>query len=855
MQSYKPIPFWFFNDNFDKQEIDLQLDIMKNNGVDSFYLHVRDGIVDEGYGTELFFQNVKYIVSKAKEKNIKVWLYDEDSYPSGNLGGRIVIDRPELQTKSLKVEKIELSNDGVARKVLGRVKGLFGYIVEKIDGKEKVKVLDECFGPIRRNWYKAEVDRVYCEDLSDLHYKHLRGETNYTEIVFETKADKNCEVYAAYLEPVFIDQRFSAMADCLNLQTTEFFINNTHEKYRKYVGEFFGDEIPGIFLDEPKVGGIIPYTEELSTCFYNDFGYKVEDNYYKLCAEYQGDKAKFRRDYIKTATKLFNKNFLRPIKEWCNKNGLLMTGHFGGEESLIGQVLCGQNIYRQTRILDIPGFDIIMYNIGSAKRPMLNSGANLVVSAATHQKKDTVLAECFALCPFDLGYKPLKRSADWLFVSGINQLVPHAFHYGYSAFQRADAGKSFFFQDEKFDEYLALADYADRCCNLLHQYKRNNNVLVILPYGALSEEIPLPSGHTGIKKSDRVVDISKRYFDFVGHAISVQFGFDCADVEAVYESDIVLGKVNIGNGEYDTVVVFDVGEEERDLFKYLKSKGVNTVLSEEFKQSLDKSQIFSGNTKDLMAYKKYNEKGQLIFVFNNSEEYCEFSLDVDKYDFVFVYDAEKDKSYRLNAQSGKYSLSLNSYQSFFIILSSEDKLADGEYQKAVKESFNKDDYSNFSLTYSPKNMRFAIDNWKLYTEKDQVKTFEGNIKWARLRDLLGTQDRLYNDRYKIPFFDRAPRLDNIYPQKAVFETKVDFADEKDFILLDKWTFSGDYELFFNGKQVDKSQFIKKRVYDKSNLAFYPKWKKGKNTIQVVFEKGEEFDGINGELYVMKDENS
>ena len=122
MQSYKPIPFWFFNDNFDKQEIDLQLDIMKNNGVDSFYLHVRDGIVDEGYGTELFFQNVKYIVSKAKEKNIKVWLYDEDSYPSGNLGGRIVIDRPELQANSLQVEKIELSNDGVARKVLGRVK-------------------------------------------------------------------------------------------------------------------------------------------------------------------------------------------------------------------------------------------------------------------------------------------------------------------------------------------------------------------------------------------------------------------------------------------------------------------------------------------------------------------------------------------------------------------------------------------------------------------------------------------------------------------------------------------------------------------------------------------------------------
>ena len=74
--------------------------------------------------------------------------------------------------------------------------------------------------------------------------------------------------------------------------------------------------------------------------------------------------------------------------------------------------------------------------------------------------KEKVLSECFALCPYDAGYAVLKRTSDWLFVNGINKLVPHAFHYGYSAFQRADAGKSYFFQDSKFDEYKTFSGYA-----------------------------------------------------------------------------------------------------------------------------------------------------------------------------------------------------------------------------------------------------------------------------------------------------------------------------------------------------------------------------------------------------------
>jgi len=70
-------------------------------------------------------------------------------------------------------------------------------------------------------------------------------------------------------------------------------------------------------------------------------------------------------------------------------------------------------------------------------------------------------------------------------------------------------------------------------------------------------------------------------------------------------------------------------------------------------------------------------------------------------------------------------------------------------------------------------------------------------------------------------------------------------------LFDKWTFSGDYTIYFNGEEINKSEFYKKRIYDKSNLALNPKWKEGNNKIEIIFNNGQEFDGINGELYVMK----
>lgn len=846
-KEFEPTPFYFLNDTFNAEEISRQLDIMAKKGISAFFLHLRDGILDEAFGTASFFARVRYIVEQAIARGIKVWLYDEDSYPSGNGGGKIVVDHPELQARALKVEKIKVEKPSLVHKVLGRVCGLRAYCVQEKGGKEKVTCLDDCFGVVRRRWYKRSADKAYYWDMDDLHYEHVRAATCYTEITFESEIPEACDLYIAYLQPVTTDLRYGTQVDCLNLQATETYLATVYEKYKSAIGEFFGKQIPGVFLDEPYVGGILAYTDGLPAYFEKEFGYKAEDNYYKLCADYQGDSASFRRDYVSTIAKMFRENFLQPIKDWCKRHDLTFTGHFCNEENILGQALSGQSVYRNVQIMDVPGFDIITTNIGDIKHPALILGANLAVSGALHSGKEKVLAECFALMPYNAGYADLKRVADWLFVCGINWLIPHAFHYGYSCFQRADAGKSFFFQDPKFAEYVEFSRYAGRVCKRLSEYKRRNNVLLVLPDGGFAEEVPFPMGNNGMQPSARATRIRERLSDFVRYAASRQVGFDCADTQAVIEGSYQNGKLMIGAGSYDKVVVIEGGEQERKAYEALRDNGVSCEMFVGTEiDGLPKPDDFSADSENVLAYKKYGEYGELLFLFANTENACRITLHTEK--FAYIYDAESDKTYRFK-QDG---ISLSGYESRIVLLFEKEIGCDGEYvETGATKEYKRIEKGEW--TYMPIGARTAVKEYTLTLEKDKERQVVEKCPPCRLRDVLGTQDDIYKDKYVVPYFDTAKRSEPIYPYKARFQAEVTCVEKTDYCLFDKGTLEGDCEIYWNGRRIRKTDFYPKRVYDVSNTAFTPQWREGKNVLEICFEKGYEFDGVNGEIYVMKED--
>ena len=858
MKRYKerePIPFYFLNDTFNAEEIKIQLDFMRDTGVGAFFLHVRDGILDEAYGTETYFKRVKFIVEQAAERKIKVWLYDEDSFPSGNAGGQIAIEHPELQAYSLKVVKLKAEEikDGTAKRVLGRVRGLFGYAVKNENGVETSRKITDCFGVVRRYWYRRDMNKTYYCDMQDkLFFPHVRAGTCYSEIIFEAEAGDGEEIYVAYLEPVRTDGHYGLQADCLNRRTTEEFIARTHEKYAKYVGEYFGTTIPGIFMDEPSAGGLLPYTDEVVAKFKEIRGYDVTDYYYKLSSEYYGDGKKVRRDYIETITRLFCDNFISPITQWCERHGLESTGHFYGEEDPLSGSLCAQSVYRQIKLMGIPGFDIIGRYVGDREHCALILGAKIVVSAAIQSGKKRILAECFALNPFNYGYDGLRKTADWLFACGIDTFAPHAFHYGYGAYQRTDAGKSFFYQDPLYGEYTEFAAYAGRISNLLSRFNHENEVLLVLPSCGFAEEVPFPMCNTGVYPSDRAKTMQSRLYAAVRYLIERQIVWNVADVQGVADADVRDGAVNIGECSYKKVIFINGGDEEARVYEKTLKAGVDCMAFDgnSFDGFPQKEGLFGGE--NILALEKRRGSEKLLFLYQNDKSFAEVKVPV--VGRTVVYDGKNDEWREVVAKNGEATIGIKGYGSVVLLTGASDEIkTSGEYTYEVTGDTVLECERNPQWVYMPVGAKSAITTYDIEIGDGKEKiTFEAH-KYARLRELIGTQDEIYSGEYVVPYFDVAPRMKSIYPKKAVFRAKIEKIDGDEAVLFDGGTFSGDYKLFWNGEEIPAGAIVPHRVYDAKNKIFKPVWKDGINILEISFDEGGEFDGVNGEIYLYKEQ--
>lgn len=82
-------PFWFWNGDMDKKEIDRQLKEMVDKGLGGAFICARQGL-SIPYLSKEWFELVKYAGEKAAEYGIETWLYDEYPYPSGMSGGEVL---------------------------------------------------------------------------------------------------------------------------------------------------------------------------------------------------------------------------------------------------------------------------------------------------------------------------------------------------------------------------------------------------------------------------------------------------------------------------------------------------------------------------------------------------------------------------------------------------------------------------------------------------------------------------------------------------------------------------------------------------------------------------------------------
>ena len=88
----RPVPFWSWNGELEPEKLVDQINWMHDNGIGGFFMHARGGLTTPYLG-EKWFKCVEACLKRAKELNMEAYAYDENGWPSGFAGGKLLDDR------------------------------------------------------------------------------------------------------------------------------------------------------------------------------------------------------------------------------------------------------------------------------------------------------------------------------------------------------------------------------------------------------------------------------------------------------------------------------------------------------------------------------------------------------------------------------------------------------------------------------------------------------------------------------------------------------------------------------------------------------------------------------------------
>ena len=111
-KDYGSAPLWVWNTRVTRGLIDTSLRAFKANGFGGVFVHPRAGLITE-YLSPDWFHLWAYATQRAKELGLNIWIYDEDSYPSGFAGGHVPATMPSSYNQG---EMLEMDSSGHFKK-------------------------------------------------------------------------------------------------------------------------------------------------------------------------------------------------------------------------------------------------------------------------------------------------------------------------------------------------------------------------------------------------------------------------------------------------------------------------------------------------------------------------------------------------------------------------------------------------------------------------------------------------------------------------------------------------------------------------------------------------------------------
>ena len=321
-----------------------------------------------------------FVADECERLGMRLWIYDEDGYPSGAAGGLTIAENPDFEATA--VVMVKESIGAGERKVIDLPRGHQHFLyaaVYSCDGEGKL-ISDETgkYVPVYTADCRYATEAVTLENPTDASAvalcfvrKRLYEGTHSVHNVFQ------CRRYI----------------DVTNRDAVAAFLRNTYEQYAKHVPEHHQagagrvlpkiGQIEAVFTDEPSLmgcyinKGLYPrtvkdaYDDEMPLYPVLTYGRDVENAYASrygrdlmpdLIHIFLGDTDRsksVRYDYYTLLSDLYEEAFFSQISDWCARNKISFSGHLLLEDDIRYHTVFEGNFFSLMRHMHFPGIDML----------------------------------------------------------------------------------------------------------------------------------------------------------------------------------------------------------------------------------------------------------------------------------------------------------------------------------------------------------------------------------------------------------------------------------------------------------------------------------------------------------------
>ncbi len=437
---YRGTPFWSWNCELDEKELLRQIDELKKMGFGGFHMHCRSGMSTE-YLSDDFMALIKSCVKKAKRENMLAWLYDEDRWPSGFAGG--IVTRDEQYRERYLVFSPDPPSEGEAHIDFG----MYDVTLNKngtLEHYTRISDINEARGNV---WYA---------------YEKISTPT-----------------------PRYNNQTY---VDTLNPKAIKRFIEVTHDSYKAAVGREFDKTVPAIFTDEPQFirkqqlpfaqsreEVILPWTDDLEDGYAAVYGESLLERLPELFWDLPNGRVSVTRyHYHAFVGRRFTESFADQCGDWCEKNGIALTGHMMAEANLCGQTFALGEAMPSYRGFRIPGIDMLCahYEFNTAKQCQ---------SAARQYGREAMLSELYGVTTWDFDFRGYKLAGDWQAAMGVTVRVPHLAWVSMKGEAKRDYPAAIGYQSPWYEKFKCIEDHFSRLNTALTRGKPIVRIGVVHP--------------------------------------------------------------------------------------------------------------------------------------------------------------------------------------------------------------------------------------------------------------------------------------------------------------------------------------------------------------------------------------